>query len=486
MNLERWQKLDKLFHAALEREPGKREAFITEACAGDQELLQELESMIAHHEQAQSFIERPAYGVAAETLLNDDSDSLVGRPFGPYQIVRELGSGGMGLVYLAADQELGRKAALKFLHLHLTEDKGRVGRFKQEARAASALNHPNILTVYQIGELEGRHFIAAEFVEGETLREIMNRGPMKLREVTDIAIQAASALSAAHAAGIVHRDIKPENVMLRPDGYVKVLDFGVAKLSETPNTDSDALTLINTEEGTIIGTVRYMSPEHARGLSVDARTDIWSLGVVLYEMVAGRPPFEGATRSDVIAAILEREPLPLTNHSEGTVPGLEQVVNKALTKDRDKRYQTTNELMSDLQRLKQQIEAEIEHSVISEVDKAAAASEMDKPSATFTGKMPVARATSSVEYIVSEIKQHQKAAVVVMATLAIAVTGIVFWAYQFTRRNATPSHFETISITKLTTSGRGRGAAISPDGKYVAPLAETGWDNQRYTDFFSN
>jgi serine/threonine protein kinase/Tol biopolymer transport system component len=462
MNPERWRKLDQLFHATLERDPDERTAFVVEACEGDDELRRELESMIAHHEQAQDFIEQPAFQAAAETLADDYPHSLVGKPFGPYQIVGELGSGGMGVVYLAFDQELGRKIALKFLRLHLTEDKARVGRFKQEARAASALNHPNILTVYQIGELEGRQFIATEFVEGVTLRELMKRGPMNPRDVLDVATQIASALSVAHAAGIVHRDIKPENIMLRPDGFVKVLDFGVAKLTGTSMSDSDALTLINTEQGTIVGTVQYMSPEQVRGLSVDALTDVWSLGVVLYEMVTGSTPFTGATRSDVIAAILEREPSPLTSHVEGSSDGLQGIVTKALTKNREQRYQTARGLMTDLHRLKQrfEIEEDTESAVGLDV-------ELGKRTTAPVRETAEVHPTSSAEYVVTEIKQHKKAAVIVLATLAIAVAGIVFWFYRTAVRNRPAGHFQTISMTKLS-SARARGAAISPDGKYVA------------------
>jgi serine/threonine protein kinase len=222
----RWEKLDELFNAALERGADGRAAYVVAACAGDDELRQELEDMLAHHERANSFIESPAYVVAADTLVEDDStESLIGRTIGPYHIRSLLGSGGMGIVYLAFDQELQRQVALKFLPNNLLYDKQRVQRFKQEARAASALNHPNILTIHQIGEVDARQFIATEFVEGETLRRLLKRKQLDPVQTFDIAAQIASALSAAHAADIVHRDIKPENVMVRPDGYVKVLIF---------------------------------------------------------------------------------------------------------------------------------------------------------------------------------------------------------------------------------------------------------------------
>jgi serine/threonine protein kinase len=236
---------------------------------------------------------------AAETLFADDStESLIGRTIGPYHIRSLLGSGGMGIVYLAFDQELQRQVALKFLPDDLLYDKQRVQRFKQEARAASALNHPNILTIHQIGEVDARQFSATEYVEGETLRRLLKRKRLDPVQTFDIATQIASALSAAHAADIAHRDIKPENVMVRPDGYVKVLDFGLAKLAEGPKFGNENSTLFNTEQGAIVGTLQYMSPEQARGQAVDVRTDIWSLGVVLYEMLAEQAPFSGETNSD--------------------------------------------------------------------------------------------------------------------------------------------------------------------------------------------
>lgn len=469
MNPERWQKLDELFHSALERDPVEREAFITEVCEGDEDLTKELYSMIAHHEQARSFMESPAYAVVAETIVEDDSsETLTGKAWGPYQILSVLGRGGMGEVYLAFDTELHRKVALKFLHAYLTDDKTRVQRFKQEARAASALNHPNILTIFEIGEIDGRQFIATEFVEGETLGDLIKRGPIELCDVFEITIQIASALAAAHIVGIVHRDIKPENIMVRPDGYIKVLDFGVAKLTETSVSDSAALTLINTEQGMILGTVQYMSPEQARGLPVDLRTDIWSLGVVLYEMVAGHPPFEGLTKSDVIAAILEREPLPLAGRIERAPEALQGIVTRVLAKDVEERYQTAREVMTDLRRLMQQSESESDIAVPLETSRRQVAVENENAVTAPTGETLAARPISSAEYVFSEIKQHKKGAVIVFVALAIALAGVAFWFYKFNERKRSTVHFQSISMTRLTTRGRARAAAISPDGKYVA------------------
>jgi eukaryotic-like serine/threonine-protein kinase len=276
----------------------------------------------------------------------------------------------MGEVYLAEDMRLGRKLALKILPAEFTRDPDRLARFEQEARAASALNHPNIITIYEVGEHEGAHFIATEYIEGRTLRQSTPPGGATLREALEITIQIAGALQAAHEAGITHRDIKPENVMIRPDGYVKVLDFGLAKLTEKSDPkidpakiDKEAATMLkpNTDPGMVMGTVTYMSPEQARGLRVDARSDIFSLGVMLYEMIAGRPPFDGATSSDVIAAILVSEPRPISRLVAGIPSEFEWSLNKALRKERDDRYDTIRSFLSDLKLLKNRLDFEAEY-----------------------------------------------------------------------------------------------------------------------------
>src|SRR6266446_5034026 len=255
----------------------------------------------------------------------------------------------MGEVYLATDMTAGRKAALKLLPERFTGDAERLKRFQQEAHAVVGLNHPNILTVYEIGEDHSTHYIASELIEGETLRQRLLRGRMEVGEAVDIAIQVASALAAAHETGIVHRDINPGNIMLRPDGYVKVLDFGIAKLAEkeAPATmpKDEALLLVETNLGSILGTVPYMSPEQACGTPVDKGTDIWSLGVVLYEMVTGHAPFIGDTPREVMTSILEKEPPPLTSYIRQTPAELQQIISKTLRKDRKERYQSASETL---------------------------------------------------------------------------------------------------------------------------------------------
>ena len=290
---------------------------------------------------------------------------------GRYSLISFLGIGGMGEVYLAEDTKLGRKVALKTLPAEFTNDKERLRRFHHEARAASALNHPNLLTIHEIGSEAGAHFIAAEYIDGETLRQILKRGKMTIADALDVAQQAAFALTAAHDAGIVHRDIKPENIMVRRDGIVKVLDFGLAKLLEDHARDmidheADTRALVLTDPGTVLGTPQYMSPEQARGHELDARTDIWSLGVVLFEMIAGRPPFRGETKSHTVVSILETEPPLLTTFVPDASAELQRIVRKALTKDRNSRYQTARDLMIDLKNLRRDLDirSEIERSSV--------------------------------------------------------------------------------------------------------------------------
>jgi serine/threonine protein kinase/Tol biopolymer transport system component len=414
-----------------------------------------------------------------------------GTRLGRYEISTQLGAGGMGEVYLAQDTHLRRPAALKILPTKFTESEDRLRRFEREACAASALNHPNIITIHEIGHEDNLHFMAMEFVDGETLRTRMNRAEISLKEALDIAAQVAAALAAAHEAGIVHRDIKPENIMLRPDGYVKVLDFGLAKLTErqAATVDSQAPTIAkdDTDPGTVMGTMQYMSPEQARGHLVDQRTDIWSLGVVLYEMVTGHAPFEGETTSDVIVSLLSQEPLPLSQQAEEVPYELERITRKALQKNRDERYQTVKDMALDLKSLRREMEVgfELERSlapglsggqraVRSGANRVAATTIKD--SRMSTGKWGEAHTTSGDGRLGHLTSGKRRAAALI--AVAIVTAGLIFGFYKFFGQSQTKVRqsrvFRQAEVIKLTTNGNTRVAAISPDGKYVVYVTDEG------------
>jgi serine/threonine protein kinase len=349
MTPERWNRIESVLQTALDLSPAERDAYLANECKGDAALSAEVSSLIAAYQDSKQFIEDPALTTDAEFVFQL-YENTIGHEVGPYRLIERLGSGGMGEVYLARDQRLNRSVALKILPEFLS-DEVRLNRFRKEARAASALNHPNIITIHDVGEFEGTRYIATEFIEGKTLRQLLDQNDLEITTALSVAEQVCVALKAAHSEGIVHRDIKPENIMLRPDGIVKLLDFGIAKLIEqSPELSQQNYT--QTEMGLIVGTVSYMSPEQARGLTVDERTDIWSLGVVLYEMLAGRLPFAEATRLDTMVAILERQQTPIRMSRNSHIGAFEEVVNKCLEKDADARYQTADQLMNALRAIR--------------------------------------------------------------------------------------------------------------------------------------
>ena len=510
MTPERWTKIDQLFHAALAQEPGRRAAFIAQASGGDAALRHEVESLISAHEQSGSFIETPASDVAAELLAAGQAGLVAGQSVGHYRVVSLLAAGGMGEVYLAEDTRLKRKVALKLLPPQFTIDATRVRRFTQEARAASALNHPNILTIYEIGQTNSAHFIATEFIEGLTLREYVRQRRMRLSEVLDVATQVVSALAAAHEAGVVHRDIKPENIMLRRDGIVKVLDFGLAKLAAQPsspvNTEAATRTRASTNPGAIMGTVAYMSPEQASGREVDARTDLWSLGVVLYEMLTGRLPFEGKSPSHTIVLVLDEEPTPLVHYLPDAPESLQEIVADALAKDADARFQTAKQMLSKLRRLKRRLDAGAhpDHSLAPELlsrggaDSVSASDRtgerLAQPSTAAAQQLTTRAATaaqtaptvSSAEYVTGQIKSHKKVAAVAALVALAALGGLAFGLYRlFGQRGvATKPPVAPLQNMKLTrlpaVSGQTGLASISPDGKFlVRQVAEGGKDALR-------
>jgi eukaryotic-like serine/threonine-protein kinase len=432
MKAERWKQVTDLFQSAVERAPERRAAFLDEACHGDEGLRREVGSLLTSYERAENFIEVPAFEVAPELVTNDRAGALVGKLIGHYRIESLIGVGGMGEVFLARDEQLGRKAALKLLPEHLTADEAQLSRFKAEARSASALNHPNILTVYEIGSEGNVQFIATEFIEGVTLRALLDDEKMNLRTTLEIAVQVASALTAAHEAGVVHRDIKPENIMLRPDGYVKVLDFGIAKLTEEgPAREHHELATtsgLQTRPGLVLGTGRYMSPEQARGQKVDARSDIWSLGVVLYEMVVGIPPFLGETPSDCIASILTKELPPLSGVLPDVPLKLEEILQKALRKDRDERYQTAGELLGDLHILKGELEL---------------------------------AGPARAGVIVRQIKRHKRG---VLLMLAAAILAAGAFAYAFFFVASPPPNEKSIAVLPFENLSEEKSSAYFADG----------------------
>jgi serine/threonine protein kinase/Tol biopolymer transport system component len=482
MERDRWEQIERLYNTALEREPDERAAYLDEACAGNDDLRREVAELLDADDPNDSFIQAPAIEIAARALAAKPlSEVQPGaqtapppRSLGTYQLLELLGRGGMGEVYLALDSRLGRKVAIKLLPAKFTADSSRVRRFAQEARAASALNHPNIITIYEIGETDATHYIVTEYVEGETLRQRMTAAPeqrIKLSEAIDVAAQIATALTAAHGAGIAHRDIKPENVMVRRDGIVKVLDFGLAKLIEARIEDrgsrivepqliarptrfdprSSILDPQSTAPGLVMGTPRYMSPEQARGEKVDAKTDIFSLGVTLYEMITGRTPFVGSTSGEMIAALLRDEPPPLSRYAPETPPELQRLVGKALCKDREERYQGINDLLLDLKKLKQDLEFEA------------------REVTARTGQTGTARATSVAEYLVSGVTRYKRGTLLALAVVAVIAFGLyrLIGVKQFSLGKPAPP-LPAMKFDRLTNNGKAGTAAISPDGKYVA------------------
>ena len=460
---EYWEKLQEIFHAAVALKPGERTAFVEHACRGDESLRKQVESLLESHEETSNFVDSPAYQAAAEILIEEPA-LKPGQFVSHYQILSLLGEGGMGRVYLAEDTTLKRKVSLKFLSHTFTEDRERVHRFEQEARAISALNHPNILTIHEVGETDGGRFIAAEFIDGDTLRQRLMYA-LDIDDAIGISTQVAAALVAAHRLNIVHRDIKPENIMIRSeDGLVKVLDFGLAKVSvpravTTGRVDAEDKTRIRvqTQAGVLLGTVAYMSPEQARGNTVDERTDIWSLGVVLYEMVAGCSPFIAGTSNEIISAILSKDPLPRLARYTRLVPErLEEIVEKAVTKNRDERYQTSKDLLIDLKRLKQSLDLEAGIKSTSSAEEINSRRSKTGVVAIGTNPAKVNKATdgavqdhSGAEYIVNQLKRYRRGISATLATLLLlSVMGTLIYGWRL-RHPATPGQPRIKSLAVL-------------------------------------
>jgi Tol biopolymer transport system component len=439
---ERFQRLNAIVDAALELPAGERETYLAEACGADTGLRNEVVALLEAHCSGQGFLDVPALHLLASDMSPPPVTSdLTGRRIQKYEIISHLGAGGIGEVWLAQDTELPRKVAIKLLSPTLAMDSAHVRRFQQEARSASLLSHPNIITIYEIGKWEGIDFIAEEFVPGETLRERMRNRRLETAEVLDIGSQIAAALAAAHEAGIVHRDIKPENVMVRPDGLVKVLDFGLARFVDHSATN-DSLS----RPGAVLGTVRYMSPEQARGLPLEARSDIFSLGVVLYEMLAGRTPFIGPTTTDVLGAILYQDPPPFRNLSVAVAADLEAIVHRCLQKDVAARYPSASKLRRGLRNI------------------ARGFAPMETPADELGG--------TPFKLTQEAAGRRNRLALPVWAALVAIVmvaAGIVFVA----RDRRSGAALDNLTFSRLATRGQSTGAAISQDGKYVAYVLRT-------------
>ncbi len=476
---QHWQQVKEVFEGALECQGSARTDFLDRVCAGDVTLRAEVESLLRSFQEADSFMESPAVAGAAESLVGEQKKLAAGQLVKHYQVIAPIGEGGMGEVYVAKDTILGRRVALKLLPDYVGKDPDRLRRFKQEARSASTLNHPNVCVIHEIGETDdGRPFIAMEHIEGVTLRQRMNERAMKLSDALEIAIQVANALTAAHEARIVHRDVKPENIMIRSDGYVKVFDFGLAKLTDRRNSRENATfstLLVDSSPGTVMGTAAYMSPEQARGVAVDERTDIWSLGVVLYEMVSGRPPFVGQTPTDVVVAIVEKEPPAISKFLTAVPLELERIVRKALRKDPNERYQIVKEMAIDLRSLRKDLEvdSQLDRSSAPAATGGAGTVSVAHPGAPTgrdraidTDQLQASRLT--MVGLTPALSSRWTRRLALVALLLILSAGS-FAIYKFINRDETArARFQRINVTKLTTNGNALFASISPDGKYVA------------------
>jgi eukaryotic-like serine/threonine-protein kinase len=482
MTPERWQHIKEIFYGALEQPPSERESFIDSACGGDGATRREVSQLISAHEETGEFLVIPAFDLTAKLLANSKREGLVrGESIGHYKVISTIGAGGMGEVYLAEDMRLGRKVAIKLLPAFFVAEADRLFRFEREARAASALNHPNLCTIHEVDEMEdGRPYIVMEYVEGVTLRQRIRQGRLPLSEILDIASQVGSALAAAHQAKIVHRDVKPENVVLRPDGIVKVLDFGLAKLTEQLGDANSAMPTQlreQTETGMVMGTARYMSPEQARGYPVDARTDVWSLGVVIYEMTAGCLPFEGATNSDVIVSVLERDPPSLIGQLE--IPAeLQRIVTKALLKNREERYRVIEDLCFDLKSLAQELELNVANYrfTAAEFERAETIKLSGRGSKDTEGQhagSPTSPAAANItSSLTRAIATHKRLATFALVGAAfITVLMVLFVSRSAIRKTlqATPETPASVRVVPLTSFlGREDHAAFSPDGNQIA------------------
>lgn len=447
MNSDRWNRIEDLYYSALELDAGDRQAFIEQESLDDESLKDEVLSLLASADRQDSFMEEPAAPMAFE-ILRAERMGLVGKTIGRYRIAGVLGQGGMGEVYLAHDPSLDRKVALKLLPATITDNQLRVQRFQQEARAASAIAHPNVAHIYEIGEANGLHYITMEYVKGATLRELLQTKALDEAKALEIAKQVCNALAAAHKAGVIHRDIKPENIVVSDDGHVKVLDFGLAKLIEGVRDEAESRSTLNTQPELLMGTSQYMSPEQIRRQPVDSRTDLWSLGVVLFEMLLHRRPFSGETTSEVIVSILEHEPDSSVS-SELLSPKLTAVLRKSLRKDLNERYQSAEELLHDLR----QIDARARKTVTAETFRPITIAERIDTIPSSTQKRP-------------KMGKFRKLSLIIPLFLIAAAASYQGFKNKFC--NTLLDRTLNLRFERLHLSGDITEIVMSPDGKYVA------------------
>ena len=452
MDAQRLKRTEEIYHAALEMSPAERKSFLDESCGGDEELRREIESLLAVHRTSKNIFDTPPESLAAEMFSKREKPAnLAGKEISHYKIIRLLGAGGMGEVYLAEDTKLRRKVALKLLPPQFSADADRKRRFEKEARAVSALNHPNIITIYEIEETENLSFMATEFIDGQTLRERIAEKPLSWQEAVKIAIQVTGALGSAHSVGIIHRDIKPANIMIRRDGIVKVLDFGLAKLTAPDSGDFE--TRDQTAPHRVMGTINYMSPEQALGERIDARTDIFSFGVVLYEMLTDDLPYAGASERTIYSATIHKTLPSVCKSNDGIPATLDQIVKHALEKNRDARYQTFADLRADLKSLLRDSQTDLSDYAFS--NKTVLQTD---PNRNIPQTKPGEKSLS----------KSRKAALLLIAPLLILGLAFgVYWKY-FYAQNSAVTNFQSSKLDVLTAHGLAQSVAISPDGKYIA------------------
>ncbi|MFL6211198.1 MAG: protein kinase domain-containing protein [Pyrinomonadaceae bacterium] len=464
---ENWQQVREIFDSALRRKPEERRAFVHAACGEDKLLRAEVESLLSSLDSAESFMETPAVAEVAGVIAAETKLLAPGTCFGHYEIIKQIGAGGMGEVYLAVDKKLDRQVAVKMLNAQFKQKAANLGRFIQEAKAASALNHPNILVIHEIGEADEAHFIVSEFIEGQTLREVIRAASLSLAELLDISIQIAAALAAAHTAHLVHRDIKPENIMIRPDGFVKILDFGLAKLVAQKNRsvselEGDSTKQNQTAQGVILGTVNYMSPEQAKGELVDERTDIFSFGVVLYEMLAGRTPFASSSMSETFANLINAEPQPLVRLAEGVPDELQSIVARMLCKNRDERYQRIKYLISDLTAVQENLKAE------KQVEKSPRPEDNNQTDTITVATNRDRKQALGADWHFAFAFKHHRKNFIIYSGVALIASILSLSLFKFSTSKNTNEPFRQVRLNRLTNIGNVGNFALSPDGNLMA------------------